>query len=40
MRMEKNPLRVLDCKIDKCKELTKDAPSNNRFSYRRRKKSL
>ena len=27
MRMEKNPLRVLDCKIDKCKELTKDAPS-------------
>lgn len=27
MRMEKNPLRVLDCKIDKCKELTKGAPS-------------
>lgn len=27
MRMEKNPLRVLDCKVDKCKELTKDAPS-------------
>ena len=26
MRMEKNPLRVLDCKVDKCKELTKDAP--------------
>ncbi|WP_291256732.1 histidine--tRNA ligase [Fusobacterium sp.] len=27
MRMEKNPLRVLDCKVDKCKELTKEAPS-------------
>lgn len=27
MRMEKNPLRVLDCKVDKCKELTKNAPS-------------
>lgn len=27
MRMEKNPLRVLDCKVDKCKELTKVAPS-------------
>ena len=27
MRMEKNPLRVLDCKVDRCKELTKDAPS-------------
>lgn len=27
MRMEKNPLRVLDCKVDKCKVLTKDAPS-------------
>lgn len=27
MRMEKNPLRVLDCKVDKCKKLTKDAPS-------------
>lgn len=27
MRMEKNPLRVLDCKVDKCKEFTKDAPS-------------
>lgn len=26
MRMEKNPLRVLDCKVDSCKELTKDAP--------------
>ncbi|MBC2853039.1 histidine--tRNA ligase [Cetobacterium sp. 2G large] len=26
MRMEKNPLRVLDCKVDKCKELTADAP--------------
>lgn len=22
----KNPLRVLDCKVDKCKELTADAP--------------
>lgn len=27
MRMEKNPLRVLDCKVDRCKELTVDAPS-------------
>ncbi|WP_410208774.1 histidine--tRNA ligase [Fusobacterium sp.] len=27
MRMEKNPLRVLDCKVEKCKELTTDAPS-------------
>ena len=27
MRMEKNPLRVLDCKVDTCKELTKNAPS-------------
>ncbi|MGL5000845.1 MAG: histidine--tRNA ligase [Cetobacterium sp.] len=26
MRMEKNPLRVLDCKVEKCKELTIDAP--------------
>ena len=26
-RMEKNPLRVLDCKNEKCKELTKDAPT-------------
>ncbi|MGL4999154.1 MAG: histidine--tRNA ligase [Cetobacterium sp.] len=26
MRMEKNPLRVLDCKIEKCKELTALAP--------------
>lgn len=26
-RMENNPLRVLDCKIEKCKSLTKDAPS-------------
>lgn len=26
MRMEKNPLRVLDCKNEKCKDLTKDAP--------------
>ncbi|MGL4988949.1 MAG: histidine--tRNA ligase, partial [Cetobacterium sp.] len=26
MRMEKNPLRVLDCKVEKCKELTADAP--------------
>ncbi len=25
-RMVKNPLRVLDCKIDSCKEVTKDAP--------------
>ncbi len=26
-RMDRNPLRVLDCKMDKCKTLTKDAPS-------------
>lgn len=26
-RLEKNPLRVLDCKVEKCKELTQDAPS-------------
>lgn len=26
MRMEKNPLRVLDCKVDRCKELTMGAP--------------
>ena len=25
-RMETNPLRVLDCKVPSCKELTKDAP--------------
>lgn len=25
-RMEKNPLRVLDCKDEKCKEITKNAP--------------
>ncbi len=25
-RMEKNPLRVLDCKVDTCKEIVKDAP--------------
>ena len=27
IKKKKNPLRVLDCKVDKCKELTKDAPS-------------
>ena len=26
-RYEKNPLRILDCKMDKCKEIAKDAPS-------------
>lgn len=26
-RVDTNPLRVLDCKVKKCKELTKDAPS-------------
>ncbi len=26
-RLEKNPLRVLDCKVDTCKEFTKNAPS-------------
>lgn len=26
-RVDTNPLRVLDCKVPKCKELTKDAPS-------------
>ncbi len=26
-RLERNPLRVLDCKEKKCRELTKDAPS-------------
>ena len=26
MRIEKNPLRVLDCKVEKCKTLTADAP--------------
>lgn len=25
-RFEKNPLRILDCKIDNCKEIAKDAP--------------
>jgi len=25
-RMAKNPLRVLDCKVDSCKEIVKDAP--------------
>jgi len=25
-RMTKNPLRVLDCKVDSCKEIVKDAP--------------
>lgn len=25
-RMQKNPLRVLDCKVDTCKEIVKDAP--------------
>lgn len=27
MRIEKNPLRVLDCKNDRCKELTENAPT-------------
>ncbi len=26
VRYEKNPLRILDCKIDECKEIVKDAP--------------
>ena len=26
-RFERNPLRVLDCKVDTCKEIVKDAPS-------------
>lgn len=26
-RLERNPLRVLDCKVDRCKEIVKDAPS-------------
>lgn len=26
-RIDRNPLRVLDCKVDKCKTLTKEAPS-------------
>ncbi|MEG1608950.1 MAG: histidine--tRNA ligase, partial [Clostridia bacterium] len=26
-RFEKNPLRVLDCKVDSCKEITKNAPA-------------
>ncbi|WP_291568124.1 MULTISPECIES: histidine--tRNA ligase [unclassified Clostridium] len=25
-RLEKNPLRILDCKVDKCKEVVSDAP--------------
>ncbi|WP_294342447.1 histidine--tRNA ligase [uncultured Clostridium sp.] len=25
-RLEKNPLRILDCKVKKCKEITKNAP--------------
>ena len=25
-RFEKNPLRILDCKVDRCKEIVKDAP--------------
>ena len=25
-RMEKNPLRVIDCKVPECKEIVKDAP--------------
>ncbi len=25
-RMQKNPLRVIDCKVDTCKEIVKDAP--------------
>ncbi|RDY30187.1 histidine--tRNA ligase [Lachnotalea glycerini] len=25
-RMQKNPLRVIDCKVDACKEIVKDAP--------------
>lgn len=25
-RLEKNPLRILDCKVDKCKEIAKGAP--------------
>ncbi|MDI9489585.1 MAG: histidine--tRNA ligase [Bacillota bacterium] len=25
-RMEKNPLRIIDCKVDGCKEIVKDAP--------------
>lgn len=25
-RMEKNPLRIIDCKVDSCKEIVKDAP--------------
>ncbi|MGL4730101.1 MAG: histidine--tRNA ligase [Clostridium sp.] len=25
-RLEKNPLRILDCKVDTCKEIVKDAP--------------
>ncbi|MCF6092771.1 histidine--tRNA ligase [Microaerobacter geothermalis] len=26
-RLERNPMRILDCKVESCKELTKDAPS-------------
>lgn len=26
-RLEKNPLRLLDCKVDRCKEISKNAPS-------------
>lgn len=26
-RFERNPLRILDCKVDKCKEITKEAPN-------------
>ena len=25
-RMQKNPLRVIDCKVPECKEIVKDAP--------------
>ena len=27
VRFEKNPLRVIDCKVDRCKTITKDAPA-------------
>lgn len=47
VRMEKNPLRVLDCKIEKCKEKTLSAPSiidslseNEREHYETVKKYL
>lgn len=26
-RFERNPLRILDCKVEKCKEITKEAPN-------------